>query len=130
MSVNYSVIIEDFTQKHFIKNFKKKYKAHWDTTMIAITAQLERIDNLLKSEKAEFICGDSKLHIIKTEFRVSGTKESAKSSGNRCIVAWNENKNTVNILLMYHKDDLKGTNETIAWKKLIRDNYEEYKDLL
>ena len=27
---------------------------------------------------------------------------------------------------MYHKNDIDGKNETAAWKKIIRDNYDDY----
>jgi hypothetical protein len=47
MQSNYSVQIEDFAQRHFIKSFEKKYKGHWDITLQAIFAALERIDMLL-----------------------------------------------------------------------------------
>lgn len=126
---NYSVKIENFAEKYFIKSFQKKHKAHWDITLRAITAELERIDKLLQTDKALIICGDD-IKIIKTKFKIAGTKESAKTSGNRCIVAWDKDKQTVNILLVYGKTDLSGYNETAQWKSLIKDNYPEYKDLI
>jgi hypothetical protein len=128
MPSNKTVKIESFAQTHFIRLFEKKYKHHWDVTLDAITSGLERIDALLKTDKASMICEWNGIKIIKTEFRVVGTKESAKTSGNRCIVAWNIEKQLVSILLLYGKTDIQKHNETAFWKKLIKENYPEYKD--
>lgn len=130
MQGNYSVRIEDFALSHYIKCFEKKYKTHWDVTLLAITEGLERIDNLLLTDKAETICDAGGVLIIKTKFRVFGTKESAKTSGNRCIIAWCKDKQLVSVLLVYSKTDLSGHNETAEWKSLVRGNYQEYRHLV
>lgn len=130
MESNYSVQIEEFAEKHFIKSFKKKYISGWDVTLRAILFQLERIDNLLQTDKAITIIDSGEVKIIKTEFKIAGSKESAKTSGNRCIVAWHIKERFVSILLVYSKTDLNSNNkETDEWKKLIKDNYLKYKDL-
>lgn len=130
MDVYYSVQIGGFAERHFIKNFQKKYQGSWDVTLVAVQAQLSRIDTLLLTDKAETIIDKGDTRIIKTEFRVAGTKESAKSSGNRCIVAWHPKDLLVVILLVYTKTDLSGRNETAEWQKIIKTNYPQYKDLL
>ncbi len=130
MSSNNSVQIEKFAEKHFVKTFEKKYKHHWEVTLEAIIAGLERIDTLLETDKATTICDVDTIKIIKTEFRVVGTKESAKTSGNRCIVAWHVEKQHVSILLVYGKTDIRSHNETATWQKLVKENYPEYKHLL
>lgn len=130
MPGNYSVKVEVFAEKYFIKSFQKKYKTHWDITLRAITAELERIDMLLQTDRAVTICCDNNVKIIKTKFKVVGSNESAKTSGNRCIVAWNKDKQIVNILLVYGKTDLSGNNETAQWKSLIKENYPEYSKIL
>jgi hypothetical protein len=129
MQSNYSLQIEKFALRHFIKSFEKKYKIHWDVTLRAIVAELERIDMLINTSRAETICSVDGIKIVKTEFRVDRTKESAKTSGNRCIVAWNEEKKSVSILLVYSKTDIAGHNETAVWQKLIKENYAEYENL-
>lgn len=129
MPGNNSVQIEKFAEKHFVKKFEKKYKHHWEVTLQAITAEFERIDSLLETDRATTICGVDAVKIIKTDFRVVGTKESAKTSGNRCIVAWYVEKQQVSILLVYGKTDISGHNETAVWKKLVKENYREYKHL-
>ncbi|MGB8816015.1 MAG: hypothetical protein WCC74_02150 [Minisyncoccia bacterium] len=130
MQGNCSVKIEEFAKRYYIKCFERKHKSNWDVTLRAIIAGLERIDNLLLTDKAETICDNNGILIIKTKFRISGTKESAKTSGNRCIVAWCKEKQTVSVLLVYGKTDLSGHNETSEWKRIIKDNYIAYKNIL
>jgi predicted secreted hydrolase len=130
MDSNYSVQIEEFAEKHFIKSFKKKYNSGWDVTLRAILFQLERIDNFLQTDKANTIIDGGDIKIIKTEFKIAVSKESAKTSGNRCIVAWHIKERFVSILLVYNKTDLTSkNNETDEWKNLVKDNYPKYKDL-
>ncbi|MEK9157234.1 MAG: hypothetical protein AAB448_03865 [Patescibacteria group bacterium] len=130
MFISYSVVIEDFARRHYIKSFEKKYKGAWDVTLRAITEQFKRIDVLLETPVADYICGSGNVRIFKTEFRITGTQESRKSSGNRCIVAVHTDTTTVHILLVYQKTDLSGKNETAEWKQLVRDNYSEYGSIL
>ena len=130
MQSNYSVTIESFTERHFIKSFEKKYKQAWDVALIAIIDQFERIDNLLNTPRAEIISHFENTKIIKTEFRIPTTKESAKRSGNRCIIAVDENLKQVSILLIYCKTDIIGSNETAWWKKVVKEEYPKYKAVL
>ena len=124
---NYSVEIEDFAERHFIKSFQKIYKNKWDFTLRAIVEELARIDNLLLTERAETIVDAGDVKIIKTKFRVIDTKESANTSGNRCIVLLNKSMRLVSILLVYCKTDIDEKNETASWKAIIKENYPEYK---
>ena len=126
MYSNYSVRIEKFAERHFIRSFEKKYKNHWEVTLRAIIAGLERIDLLLTTSKAETVCDVNGIKIIKTEFRVDRSKESAKTSGNRCIVAWDQKKQFVAVLLVYGKTDIAGNNETAEWQQIVKENYPEY----
>jgi hypothetical protein len=130
MQVNFSVQFEKFAESHFIKHFEKKYRNHWLTTRKAIIASLERIDALLLTDRAETISSKGSLRLIKTKFRVDGTKESAKTSGNRCIVICDFDKKIVAVLLVYGKTNLSDHNETAQWQSLVRANYPEYKNIL
>ncbi len=130
MSGNAIVVIEDFATSHFLKSFAKKYKHHWDVTQDAIIAELTRIEALLQTDKAAIIVETDTVKIIKTKFRVAGTKESAKTSGNRTIVAWHTDEHRVSVLLVYSKTDLASKNETTAWQKLISEHYPQYSDVL
>ena len=128
MQGNYSVRIEKYAESHFIKSFEKKHISHWEPTLKAIVFSLERIDSLLQTDKAEIISDRDGIKIIKTKFTVAKSGESAKASGNRCIVAWHKEKQFVAVLLVYGKTDLSGHNETAEWKKLVVENYPEYKE--
>jgi hypothetical protein len=131
MEVNYSVTIEEFAERHYIKSFHKKYKTAWDVTLRSIVAEFERVDVLLSgTDRAELITELEHIKILKTSFRVAKTKESAKTSGNRCIVLVDEKKRAVSVLLVYTKTDLPSTNETAEWKKLVLNNYPETKKYL
>lgn len=130
MEGNYSVLIEKFAERHFIKSFKKKYQSHWDVTLRAIIAELERIDALLTTNRAEIISDVNGVRIIKTKFKIAKSNESATTSGNRCIVAWYSEKGFVSVLLVYSKIDISGSNETAQWKRIVRENYPELKDIL
>jgi hypothetical protein len=123
------VIIESYAERHYLKNFKKKYKNAWDVTWKAVEEEFKRVDSLLNTSVAEIIISKNNYKIIKTEFRVAGTKESRKSSGNRCIIALDKKTNVVSVLLVYHKNDLGHGGETAKWQKIIKDNYKKYRDL-
>ena len=122
----YTVEIEDFAERHFIKKFRKKYKQSWERTEEAIYAMYERVDNLLEKKRANVICDVDGVRIIKSEFSIVGTNISPKASGNRCIAACIVEERTVKVLLVYNKNDIPQHNETAEWKMLIIENYPEY----
>ncbi len=130
-SIKYAVVFEDFAERHFIKNFAKKYKGAWDFTLDTITQEFEKIDILFLKSIAEYITDKgAAIAICKTEFKISGTQESRHASGNRCIAAIHRDDNTVCVLMIYHKNDLGSGNETANWKNIIRENYVQYREIL
>ena len=68
--------------------------------------------------------------LFKYDFRVAGTNQSTKSSGNR-IVGFIDNKaNKIEILLIYNKTDLpKNKGETAYIIDTIKENYPEIVDM-
>ena len=131
MSTNYEVTIEPFADRHFIRTFAKKYKKAWDFTLSALAREFQSFDVILERTIAEEITDrNADAVICKTEFKISGTRESRHGSGNRCIVAKHKNTNKVCVLLVYCKNDLSGGNETANWKRVIKENYPEYSDML
>jgi len=130
MSTSYAVVIEKYAERHYISKFQKKYKNAWEITWCAVIEEFKRLDTLFETTIAETICDSEKIKICKTEFRVAQTKESRKSSGNRCIIAVEKDTNTVYVLLVYNKTDMRGSQETVAWKVIIRENYAQYRNLL
>ena len=123
MSIRYSVIIEPFAERHYLKNFQKKYKRAWDISWRAVLEELRRFDALLSTSVAQVISENGNVRIAKVEFRIAGTNESRKSSGSRCIVAVYKDVGVVKVLLVYHKNDLGDGGETGRWKEIVRENY-------
>lgn len=126
----YEVFFENFTVRHFMKYFAKKYKGAWDNTMRGMIVEFTFFDLLFEKSIAETIVHTRNIKICKTEFKIAGTTESRHTSGNRCIVAVHSGINKVCVLLVYGKTDLRGHNETVEWRELIKDNYPEYANIL
>jgi hypothetical protein len=127
--MNYSVIFEVFAERHFIKKFSKQFGMHWDITRKALMFEFERVDTLLCTDKAEIISSVDSVRIVKTKFKVAGTNVSAKSSGNRCIVAVHERTHIVYVLLVYSKKDFSPKHETRQWREKIKQAYPRYAHL-
>lgn len=116
----YSVSFHEYSEKHYIKEFEKKYKTHWDSTRKAIVSSLERIANLDGTNSLDFICiSNQKTILAKFDFKVAKTNVSPKSSGNRCILEVCNEDLGVKVLLVYCKDhiDRKINQETLWWKE-------------
>ena len=126
----YEVIFEIFAERHFIKSFAKKYKGAWDNTFRGIMAEFIFFDLLFLKNTAETIVDSKDIKICKTEFKIAGTEVSRHASGNRCVVAIYKDVNKVSVLLVYSKTDLSGYNETAEWKRIVKDNYPEYREML
>lgn len=130
MSIKYSVNIEKYVERHFIKSFRKKYRRAWDITIDALIREFQSFDILINKSIAEMITETSGIKICKVEFKIAGTNKSRKSSGNRCIVAVHKDVSLVNVLLIYHKNDLGNGRETTKWKQIVKNNYPDYCELL
>ena len=126
----YEVVFRPFTERHFVKTFAKKYKGAWDTTLSFLIGEFKFFDVLFSKSIAEIITDTKDTKICKTEFKIAGTQTSRHGSGNRCIVAVHKNICRVCVLLVYHKNDLGGSNETASWKNLVKENYPEYSNIL
>lgn len=130
MFTKYRVTIEGFAESHYLKKIKKKYKKSFDRPWQAFEFMLSKFDLMLQRSSTNKVAQVSEsVSIYKTEFKIL-PGESTKSSGNRCIVAQDTENQEVRILLVYHKGDIQGRNETNWWKKIIKDNYKEFKDYL
>lgn len=123
---DYYVIVENFTERHFVRGFVKKYGTkRWDITLRALTEEAKRIDRLIsETNRAEVVSGGTK-KIVKVYFKIAGTDESAKSSGNRVIASIDEEDRTVRLLLIYCKNDIGPPNETQKWQKIVKDQFPE-----
>ena len=123
----YSVLFTEHSENHYCKDFKKKYKKHWEVTKQSIQDSLERIYGLSGTKLLDVICASNKSTILaKFDFKISGDNHSAKTSGNRCILEINNAKNSVAVLLIYSKDHVRRSDgqETMWWKECIQSEYE------
>ena len=128
--MEYQVIFEPFTERHYIKRFAKKYKTSWDLTLEFLCEEFRKADILFLKSIAETIVDSKDVKICKTEFKIAGTEVSRRASGNRCVIAVYKNTAVVHVLLVYSKEDIRGSNETAGWKAIIKDNYPKYKSIL
>ncbi|MFA6278660.1 MAG: hypothetical protein WCS97_00900 [Candidatus Paceibacterota bacterium] len=130
--MKYEVNFRPYTERHFIRTFAKKYKGAWDKTLKSLVVEFTFADVLFEKSIAETICisADNDIRICKTEFKILGTEVSRHASGNRCIIAVQKSTAIVQVLLVYAKGDIRGSNETAGWKTVIKDNYSEYRELL
>ena len=119
----FQVIFSDYSKNHFLKKFKKKYPGRqWPLTEESIKQDLSRINfnDIQSSQQIDELWSDDKLWVFKYDFRVAGTKESTKSSGNRLVGIIDLATNLITIIVIYHKTDLPGNiGETQYINKLI-----------
>ena len=121
----YNVVFEEYTKRHFIKNFEKKYKSKWNKTQDDIIFVCEHIENMLFTKRADLISIAENSRLVKLDFAIFGLKVSPKSSGNRCILFLDDDIKLVKVLLVYCKNDISTNNETQAWKNIIKSQYPE-----
>ncbi|MDR0500912.1 MAG: hypothetical protein LBG97_06700 [Coriobacteriales bacterium] len=120
---NYSVQVEAFAERHYIKKFQKQYKGRWLATKQNIITVCERIDNMLNYGRADIILATKWQKLVKLDFSIAGTCISPKASGNRCILFVDEETRDVRILLVYSKNEICQPNETQKWKDIVRKEY-------
>ena len=121
----YNVVFEEYTKRHFIKNFEKKYKSKWNKTQDDIIFVCEHIENMLLTKRADLISVAENSRLVKLDFAIFGLKVSPKSSENRCILFLDDEIKIVKVLLVYSKNDISTNNETQAWKNIIKSQYPE-----
>ncbi|MCQ2397883.1 MAG: hypothetical protein MJ052_01085 [Sphaerochaetaceae bacterium] len=126
-----NVLFEDYAQNHFLKNFKKKYPGvQWMATECSIRADLGRLR--MRNNTTQYSAQIDQLKhkggywLAKYDFRVAKTKESSKSSGNRCIVFIDDPHDKLSVLLIYSKTDLpKNKDETVYIYDVLDDQYKD-----
>jgi len=127
---NYCVVFEDYTKNHYIKTFRKKYSDKvWGVTQDAIKEMCGRIDNLYSTNLVDRILQKENCVLCKLDFSVAKTKESPKSSGNRCILLVDESLRSVRVLLVYSKNDVRGNHETQWWKAEVFGEYDDVRQI-
>jgi len=127
--LRYNVEFEPFTERHYIKKFRKAYKEKWPPTELAINDACERIDNMLLYSRADLITTSEVYQLVKLDFAVDGTQMSPKASGNRCILIVDNSARLVRVLLVYSKNEISEPNETQKWKTLIKNEYKDISEI-
>ena len=126
----FSVTFTDYSKRHYLKDFEKRYKGkQWDYTKKSIIEDLSRLrienNTTQLSSQIDELKYDDQEYLAKYDFKVALTKESTKSSGNRCILYINNKTDTIKILLIYNKKDLpKNKDETKFIMDEIENNFE------
>lgn len=132
MEGNYQVIIGDALYKFYAKNFQKKYPGAWEVTLDSLVQLCRRIDTVYELDHCDEINRIDSIRLLKIDFAIAKSGVSPKKSGCRMIAVSNDVDNSVHVLIVYHKFDIKhiNNNETYAWKSLISELYPEYRQLL
>jgi len=86
---------------------------------------LEHIEKHILTDKAETIHVSDVGRIIKLYFKIAGTKDSAKGSGNRAVVFLDDKLYVARVLLIYSKEEICEPNETTKWQKIVNDQFPE-----
>lgn len=130
----FQVEFSSYAESHFCREFYRKYKGkQWLETQKTIIDTLQRaflvqqtslIDTLKYSQEDD-------IGIFKYDFKIAGTNESPKSSGNRVIFSLCNKTGNIKILLVYGKNHCsKKCSETQWIFEHIKNNFPEYKKYL
>lgn len=127
ISGGYRVVFEEYTRRHYIKDFEKDYKGAWATTRKAIVSQLRNVDMLRDSGRLRnppiHLSPDRKEWILKHEFAIAGLHESPHTSGRWLIAYVNDAERIVRVLLVYQKKHVTSSDETSWWRKVVKREY-------
>ena len=127
---------EAFAEGHFLKDFEKKYPGmQWELTNRSIMLDLGRLrmpnNDTQRSSQVDELKHCGAYWLVKYDFRVAKTKESTKTSGNRCIAFIDNEKDSLSILLIYNKNNLpKNQDETVYIFNILKEQYPEYEKKL
>lgn len=107
----FSVSFSNYSKRHYLKDFQKKYKGkQWDFTEKSIVQDLRRLkmeNNLTQlTEQIDELKYNDNEYLAKYDFKIAQTNESTKSSGNRCVLHIDNKRNAIEILIIYNKTHL------------------------
>lgn len=128
----FRVDFSDFSKRNFLKYFEKKYpQKAWGITIESIIQDLSRIrtsvSDLQKTMQIDELWHDADYWIFKYDFRVAGTKTSAKASGNRLVAFLDLSNNSIEILTIYDKKCIpKNKPETIYIEGVVKNEFPEH----
>lgn len=125
----FSVVFAEYAKTHYLNKFIKKYKGkQWDYTEMSIKQDISRLrmvnNTTQSSSQIDELKHKDNYWLVKYDFKIAGTKESTKSSGNRCVLFIDNSIDSIQILLIYNKNDLpKNKKETQYIFSELEDNY-------
>lgn len=134
-STLFNVSYKEYAKNHFLKDFEKKYKGkQWEKTESSIFEDLKRLRTInnttQQSSQIDQLKYKDGYWLFKYDFRIAGTNQSTKSSGNRIVGFINNRKNILEILLIYNKNNLpKNKNETQYIEEVLLQNYRDILEL-
>lgn len=129
------VEFESYAERHFLKSFEKKYgQRQWSITLESIKQDISRIgmesSDIQRTQQVDELWHNDQYWIFKYDFRVAQTKESTKTSGNRCICFLDLKSKSAKILLIFGKSDLpKNMGEQAYIEKTLKDQFPSYLNL-
>ena len=132
----FTVRFSDYARHHYLKRFETDYKGRqWDLTVESIFQDLARLktsdSDLQKTQQVDELWQKDHYWMFKYDFRVAQTKESTKSSGNRCVAFLDNAANKIRILLIYGKGDLpKNIGEQAFIEQTLNKEFQEYLSLV
>ena len=131
-NILFTVRFSDYAQHHYQKRFEKDYKGRqWDVTVESILQDMARIktsdSDLQKTQQVDELWHKNSYWIFKYDFRVAQTKDSTKSSGNRCVAFLDNTASKITILIIFGKGDLpKNIGEQAFIEKTLAEEYRDY----
>jgi len=132
----FTVKFSDYAKNHYLKRFEKDYSGkQWDVTVESILQDLARIktsaSDLQRTQQVDELWHKDSYWIFKYDFRVALTRESTKSSGNRCIVFLDNAMNRIEILFIFGKGDLpKNTGEHAFIEQTLTKEFRDHMSLV
>jgi hypothetical protein len=132
----FTVKFSEYADHHYLKRFEKEYRGkQWDITAESILQDMMRIktsdSDLQKTQQMDELWHKGNCWIFKYDFRVAQTKESTKSSGNRCVAFLDNAANKIIILIIYGKGDLpKNIGEQAFIEQILDKEFRNYMSLV
>jgi len=132
----FTVEFSNYAKRHYLKTFEKEYKGkQWDITVDSIIQDMARFktrdSDLQKTQQVDELWQKGSYWVFKYDFRVAQTKESTKSSGNRCVAFLDNVANRIMILIIYGKGDLpKNSGEEVFIEQTLNKEFPDYMRLV
>ncbi|MDK2899349.1 MAG: hypothetical protein PWQ10_536 [Patescibacteria group bacterium] len=130
--IPFGVDYSAYAKRHYLKQLQKDNPGkQWSITEDGIFEDLSRItytdQDLQQTQQVDELWHKNEYWIFKYDFRIAGTIESTKGSGNRCVVFINTTRKSMEILMIFHHKYLpKNTKESHYIKQILTKNFNNY----